>query len=97
MPFGFGPTEMLIVRRDRRAAVRQAAARGWTLAGQEADGVQEGAERHQERSELASSDTSPRATKRYNADDYDEPTAPKFEPPTQQPTEAPRQDTTAPV
>jgi sec-independent protein translocase protein TatA len=45
----------------------------------------------------AYADTSQRVTKRYNADDYDEPTAPKFEPPTHEPTEAPKQDTTAQV
>ena len=38
-----------------------------------------------------------RVAERYNTDDHDEPTAPKFEPPTQEPTEAPRQDTTAQV
>ncbi len=37
------------------------------------------------------------STKRNNADDYDEPTAPKFEPPTHEPTEVPPQDTTAQV
>jgi len=31
--------------------------------------------------------TSSRAMSRYSADDYDEPTAPKFEPPTHEPTE----------
>ncbi len=32
--------------------------------------------------------SSSRPAKRYVAEDYDEPTAPKFEPPTQEPTEA---------
>jgi sec-independent protein translocase protein TatA len=41
--------------------------------------------------------SSTRVARSYHADDYDEPTAPKFEPPTAEPTEVPRQDTTAQV
>ena len=43
---------------------------------------------------------SSRVAQRYSADDHDEPTAPKFEPPTQEPTEAPKatsDDTSATV
>ena len=42
------------------------------------------------------SDTPRRVAPRYSADDLDEPTAPKFEPPTQAPTETVASDTNAP-
>jgi sec-independent protein translocase protein TatA len=48
-------------------------------------------------SSATSIEPSASSTRRYNADDYDEPTAPKFEPPSGEPTEAPKQDTTAQV
>jgi sec-independent protein translocase protein TatA len=38
-----------------------------------------------------------RVAQRYNADDHDEPTAPKFEPPAHEPTEAMKQSPEAPV
>jgi hypothetical protein len=50
---------------------------------------------------VATMDTPSRPTKRYTADDYDEPTAPKFVPPAQEQSEvaepAAQEDTTAQV
>jgi sec-independent protein translocase protein TatA len=97
MPFGLGPTEMLIVLviavllfGKRLPEVGRSLGKGLME-------FKKGLNDIKSEVDLASSDASPRATNRYNADDYDEPTAPKFEPPTQEPSEAPRQDTTAPV
>ena len=41
--------------------------------------------------------STPASTPRYNADDHDEPTAPKFEPPTQEPTVAAGKNPETPV
>jgi len=84
MPFGLGPTEMLIVLviavllfGKRLPEVGRSLGKGMMEFKKGLNDI---------KSEVDSATSmEPSVTKRYNADDYDEPTAPKFEPPTQEP------------
>jgi len=98
VPFGLGPTELLIVGVIAVLLFGQRLPDVMRSMGKSVMEFKKGLNDIKSEVNAATLTERPTAsTKRFNADDYDEPTAPKFEPPTQQPTEVPEQDTTAQV
>jgi sec-independent protein translocase protein TatA len=103
MPFGLGPQELLIVMviavllfGKRLPEVGRSLGKGLMEFRKGLNEIKSEVDAATSVSSSSSSSASS-SPRRYNADDYDEPTAPKFEPPTQEPTEVPPQDTTAQV
>jgi sec-independent protein translocase protein TatA len=97
MPFGLGPTELLIVGVIAVLLFGSRLPEVGRSLGKSLMEFKKGLNDIKSEMDVATYDTSRRTPTRSTADDYDEPTAPKFEPPTQEPTAAPQQDTTAQV
>lgn len=101
MPFGMGPTEMIIVGVIAVLLFGKRLPEVGRSLGKSLMEFKKGLNDIKSEMDVATSDPSIRPTKRYNADDYDEPTAPKFVPPTTEPNEmaepAAQHDTTAQV
>jgi sec-independent protein translocase protein TatA len=91
--FGLGPTEMLIVLviavllfGKRLPEVGRSLGKGLVEFKKGLNDIKSEVD-----SATYSQPSNSRVASRYNADDHDEPTAPKFEPPTHEPTPAPQQ------
>ena len=101
MPFGLGPAEMLIVGVIAVLLFGQRLPEVGRSIGKSLMEFKKGLNDIKSEMNVATMDTPSRPTKRYTADDYDEPTAPKFVPPAQESSEvaAPvaQEDTTAQV
>ena len=98
MPFGLGPTEMIIVGVIAVLLFGKRLPEVGRSLGKSLMEFKKGLNDIKSEMDVASMDNSSRPTKRYTADDYDEPTAPKFVPPAAEASaETAPQDTTAQV
>ncbi len=101
MPFGMGPTEMIIVGVIAVLLFGQRLPEVGRSIGKSLMEFKKGLNDIKSEMDVATAEPSTRPAKRYNTDDYDEPTAPKFTPPTQEPSEVAaegsQEDTTAQV
>ncbi len=100
MPFGMGPTEMIIVGVIAVLLFGQRLPEVGRSLGKSLMEFKKGLNDIKSEMDVATMEPTSRPAKRYNADDYDEPTAPKFVPPAQEPSDSadPAQpDTTAQV
>jgi sec-independent protein translocase protein TatA len=101
MPFGLGPGELLVVGVIAVLLFGQRLPEVGRSIGKSLMEFKKGLNDIKSEMNVATMDTPSRPTKRYTADDYDEPTAPKFVPPVPEASEASQpaeqEGTTAPV
>jgi sec-independent protein translocase protein TatA len=98
MPFGLGPGELLVVGVIAVLLFGQRLPEVGRSIGKSLMEFKKGLNDIKSEMNVATMDTPSRPTRRYTADDYDEPTAPKFVPPAaDNSAETAPQDTTAQV